>query len=75
MKTQCLLQNLLKRLRLYAHIIIRELKVAQYSFFGVRGIGTNGVSAQVFITNFYFEEVTKNKLGVFQRANFFVNWH
>ena len=49
--------------------------MAQYSFFGVRGIGTNGVSAQVFITNFYFEEVTKNKLGVFQTANFFVNWH
>ena len=50
--------------------------MAQYSFLGVRGIGTNGVSARVFITNFYFDDVlTKNKLGVFQTVNFFGNWH
>ena len=57
---------------MYAHIIIRELKVAQYSFFGVRGIGTNGVSARVFIKNFYFDDVSNNKSGVLQTANFFL---
>ena len=58
--------------------VYSNLKVAQYSFLGVRGIGTNGVSARVlyFITNFYFDDVlTRNKLGVFQTANFFGNWH
>ena len=40
---------------------IRELKVALYSFFAARGIGTNGASARVFKKNFYFDDVAKNK--------------
>ena len=36
------------------------LKVALYSFFGARGIGTNDASARVFKKNFYFDDVTEN---------------
>ena len=36
-------------------------KVALYSFFDARRIGTNGTSARVFKENFYFDDVTKNK--------------
>ena len=37
------------------------LKVALYSFFGARGIGTNGASALILKKNFYFDDVTKSK--------------
>ena len=36
-------------------------KVALYSFFDARRIRTNGTSARVFLENFYFDDVTKNK--------------
>ena len=32
-----------------------------YSFFGARGIGTNGASALVFNKDFYFDEVTRKQ--------------
>ena len=35
-------------------------KVALYSFFGTRGIGTNGASVPVFKKYFYFDDVTEN---------------
>ena len=38
-----------------------EIKVALYSFFAARGIGTNGASARVSKKNFYFDYVTKKK--------------
>ena len=42
-------------------IIITLFKVALYSFFVARGIGTNGASVRVFKKNFYFDDATKNK--------------
>ena len=38
-----------------------RFKVALYVFFGARGMGTNGMSAQVFENNLYFDNVTKYK--------------
>ena len=40
---------------------MQPFKVALYSFFGARGIGTNGTSARVFKKDFYFDDVTENK--------------
>ena len=37
------------------------LKVSN-SAFGTRGKGTNGASARVLKNNFYFDDVTKNKV-------------
>ena len=37
------------------------LKVALYSFFAARGIGTNGTSARVFKKILCFDDVTKKK--------------
>ena len=36
-------------------------KMALYSFFEERRIGTNATSARVFLENFYFDDETKNK--------------
>ena len=40
---------------------VPSIKVALYSYFGARGIGTNGASARVFKKDFYFDDVTENK--------------
>ena len=36
--------------------------MALNSVFGARGKGTNGASARVLKNNFYFDNVTKNKV-------------
>ena len=41
---------------------IGQVKVALNSVFGTRGKGTNGASARVLKNNFYFDDVTKNKV-------------
>jgi len=38
-----------------------HFKVALSRFFGVQGIGANGVSVWVFKKNFYFGDITENK--------------
>ena len=35
--------------------------MALYSFFGARGIGTDGMSVRVFKKKSYFDDITKNK--------------
>ena len=41
--------------------VILPLKQALYSFFGARGIGTDGTSVRVFKKKSYFDDITKNK--------------
>lgn len=50
--------------RRQSNLILRigQVKVALNSVFGTRGKGTNGSSARVLKNNFYFDDVTKNKV-------------
>lgn len=68
------------------HILTRhnweETKVTLYSFFGARGIGTNGARARVLKQNLYFHNKKegflidlKTHIGRVQDDEFFDNWH
>jgi len=50
--------------RRQSNLILRigQVKLALNSVFGTRGKGTNGASARVLKNNFYFDDVTKNKV-------------
>ena len=56
--------NFLNFSELLRRSISAPIKVALYSFFAMRGIGTNGVSTRVLILfkkNLYFDDITKNE--------------